>query len=105
MPSLGATIGPNTLNKISISFAFRRLIVMERCKKSSGLHWDIVLLCILNVPATIFGGPWMCVAQVRAMTHLSALTVMSTNHAPGESSKIIDVKGTTLFGTISGICI
>ena len=66
---------------------------MERCKKSSGLHWDIVLLCILNVPATFFGGPWMCVAQVRAMTHLSALTVMSTNHAPGESSKIIEVKG------------
>jgi hypothetical protein len=37
---------------------------MEKCKKSSGLHWDIVLLCILNVPATLFGGPWMCVAQV-----------------------------------------
>jgi hypothetical protein len=66
---------------------------MERCKKSSGLHWDIVLLCILNVPATLFGGPWMCVAQVRAVTHLSALTVMSTNHAPGESPKVIEVKG------------
>jgi len=66
---------------------------MERCKKSSGLHWDIVLLCLLNVPATFFGGPWMCVAQVRAMTHMAALTVMSTNHAPGESPKVVEVKG------------
>jgi len=66
---------------------------MERCKKSSGLHWDIVLLCILNVPAALFGGPWMCVAQVRAMTHLSALTIMSTNHAPGETPKVVEVKG------------
>lgn len=70
-----------------------RLILMEKCKKSSGLHWDIVLLCLLNVPATLFGGPWMCVAQVRAVTHLSALTVMSTNHAPGESPKVVEVKG------------
>ena len=66
---------------------------MERCKKSSGLHWDIVLLCILNVPAALFGGPWMCVAQIRAVTQLSALTVMSTNHAPGETPKVVDVKG------------
>ncbi len=72
---------------------YLRLIIMERCKKSSGLHWDIVLLCILNVPATLFGGPWMCVAQVRSVTHLSALTVMSTNHAPGETPKVVDVKG------------
>ena len=35
----------------------------------------------------------MCVAQVRAMTHMAALTVMSTNHAPGESPKVVEVKG------------
>ncbi len=83
-------------NAYVLSIVFKiihRLIIMERCKKSSGLHWDIVLLCILNVPATLFGGPWMCVAQVRAMTHLSALTVMSTNHAPGETPKVVEVKG------------
>jgi hypothetical protein len=77
----------------TLMFLNYRLIVMERCKKSSGLHWDIVLLCLLNVPATFFGGPWMCVAQVRAMTHMAALTVMSTNHAPGESPKVVEVKG------------
>jgi len=37
------------------------------------------------------------VAQVRAVTHLSALTVMSTNHAPGETPKVVEVKGYTHF--------
>ncbi len=39
----------------------------------------------------------MCVAQVRAVTHLSALTVMSTNHAPGEIPKVVEVKGDSHF--------
>ena len=70
---------------------------MEKCKKGSGIHWDIVLLCILNVPAVLFGGPWMCVALVRSVTHLSVLTVWSTNHAPGESPKFVEVKGSYIF--------
>jgi hypothetical protein len=40
---------------------------MEKCKKSSGLHWDIVLICLLNVPTSLVGGPWMCVALVRCI--------------------------------------
>lgn len=66
---------------------------MDKCKKGSGLHWDVVLLSILNVPGAVFGGPWICAATVRAIAHLSALTVMSTTHAPGESPKLVDVKG------------
>jgi len=66
---------------------------MDKAKKGSGLHWDIVLLCLLNSIAGLLGGPWICVATVRAMSHLSALTVMSTTHAPGESAKVIEIKG------------
>jgi len=66
---------------------------MDKCKKGSGLHWDVVLLCLLNVPGALFGGPWICAATVRAIAHLSALTVMSTTHKPGESPKIVEVRG------------
>jgi hypothetical protein len=66
---------------------------MDKAKKGCGLHWDIVLLCLLNSIAGLLGGPWICVATVRAMSHLSALTVMSTTHAPGETPKVIEIKG------------
>ena len=42
----------------------------------------------------IIGAPWMCAAAVRSLTHLNAVTVMSTTHAPGEKPRIIEVRGT-----------
>ena len=62
-------------------------------KKGGGLHWDIVLLCLINTGCAIFGGPWICAATVRGVAHVSALTVMSTTHAPGEAPHIVEVKG------------
>lgn len=73
---------------------------MDKAKKGRGVHWDIVLLCICNMIAGLFGGPWICAATVRAMSHLGALTVMSTTHAPGESPKVVDVKGKRLTLTL-----
>lgn len=69
--------------------------MMEKTTKKggSGLHLDIVLLTMINIGCAIFGGPWVCAATVRAVSHVSALVVMSTTHAPGESPKIIDVRG------------
>ena len=66
-------------------------------KKGGGLHWDIVLLCLVNTIGAIFGGPWICAATVRGVAHVSALTVMSTNHAPGEAPHIVDVKGNKIL--------
>ena len=63
-------------------------------KKGGGLHWDIVLLCFINTCAGICGGPWICAATVRGVAHVSSLTVMSTTHASGEASHIVEVKGT-----------
>ena len=54
---------------------------------------DIVLLCFLNTLGGFFGGPWICAATVRGVAHVGALTVMSTNHAPGEAPHIVEVKG------------
>ncbi|XP_055914987.1 anion exchange protein 2 isoform X4 [Eupeodes corollae] len=70
-------------------------------KKGSGLHFDIVLLCFMNVICGFFGMPWHCAATVRSVAHVSSLTVMSRTHAPGESPRIIDVKEQR----ISGFCV
>ena len=78
------------------------LIMMEKTqnKKGCGLHWDIVLLCGINCLGAFFGGPWICAATVRAVSHVSALTVMSTTHAPGESPKVVDVRDQRLTGLL-----
>ncbi|KAL9905639.1 band 3 anion transport protein isoform X4 [Glossina fuscipes] len=70
-------------------------------KKGSGLHLDIVLLCCLNAFCGFFGMPWHCAATVRSVAHVSALTIMSRTHAPGESPRIIDVKEQR----VSGFCV
>ncbi|KAM7358800.1 anion exchange protein Ae2 isoform 2-T5 [Cochliomyia hominivorax] len=67
-------------------------------KKGSGLHFDIVLLCCLNTFCGFFGMPWHCAATVRSVAHVSALTIMSRTHAPGESPRIIDVKEQRISG-------
>ncbi|XP_029722116.2 band 3 anion transport protein isoform X6 [Aedes albopictus] len=67
-------------------------------KKGSGLHMDIVLLCFLNTVCGFFGMPWHCAATVRSVTHVSAVTIMSRTHAPGESPHITDVKEQRISG-------
>ncbi|KAF5296704.1 hypothetical protein FQA39_LY12404 [Lamprigera yunnana] len=64
----------------------------RKLKKGSGFHLDIVLVCLLNVGCGFIGAPWMCVATVRSVAHVSAITVMSRTHAPGEKPHIIEVK-------------
>merc|ERR1719479_735467 len=68
------------------------IMLKKQKKKGGGLHWDIVLLCFINTLGAIFGGPWICAATVRGVAHVSALTVMSTTHAPGEAPHIVEVK-------------
>lgn len=47
----------------------------------------------------------MCAATVRSVAHVSAVTVMSRTHAPGDKPHIIEVKGNykTLFFCIKYI--
>ncbi len=34
-------------------------------RKGCGVHWDIVLLCLINCMGSFVGGPWICSATVR----------------------------------------
>ncbi|XP_058463431.1 band 3 anion transport protein isoform X4 [Malaya genurostris] len=74
-------------------------------KKGSGLHVDIVLLCFLNTMCGFFGMPWHCAATVRSVTHVSAVTIMSRTHAPGESPHIIDVKEQRISGFVVSLMV
>merc|ERR1719427_1074045 len=83
------------------------LIMMEKTKeeKGAGLHLDIVLLSLFNMFCALFGGPWICAATVRSVSHVSALTVMSTTNVPGESPKVIGVRDQKVTATLVSILI
>jgi len=83
------------------------LIMMEKTKeeKGAGLHLDIVLLSLMNMVCAIFGGPWICAATVRSVSHVSALTVMSTTHVPGEAPKVIGVRDQRVTATLVSVLI
>nr|CAD7598931.1 unnamed protein product [Timema genevievae] len=73
-----------------------RLIISKKerkLKKGSGFHLDIVIVSLMNIMCGFMGTPWMCAATVRSIAHVSAITVMSRTHAPGERPYIIEVKG------------
>lgn len=64
----------------------------RKLQKGSGFHLDIVLICFLNMGCGFMGAPWVCAATVRSVAHVSAVTVMSRTHAPGDKPHIIEVK-------------
>ena len=80
------------------------LIMMDRSSsKGNGLHLDIVLLSLINFVGSIFGGPWICAATVRAVSHVSALTTMSTTHTRGEGLHTVEVKDQRLSALLVSI--
>lgn len=82
------------------------LLMLEKAnKKGGGLHWDIVLLSIINCVAPFFGGPFICAATVRACAHMSSLTVMSTTHAPGDTPSIVEVKDQRLSAFLVSVLV
>lgn len=87
------------INFISLYLTYsilNRLIIDKperKLKKGSGFHMDIVVMSLVNSVCGMFGAPWQCVATVRSVSHVSALTVMSTTHAPGDKPYIVEVKG------------
>ncbi|XP_038216460.1 anion exchange protein 2 isoform X2 [Zerene cesonia] len=77
----------------------------RRLKKGSGFHMDIVVMSLVNAVCGMFGAPWQCVATVRSVSHVSALTVMSTTHAPGDKPHIVEVKEQRLTGLLVAILV
>lgn len=83
-----------------VTSAWFRLIIDKperKLKKGSGFHMDIVIMSTVNAMCGLFGAPWQCVATVRSVSHVSALTIMSTTHAPGDKPHIVEVKGTKAY--------
>lgn len=81
----------------------------RKLQKGSGFHLDIVLICILNMGCGFMGAPWVCAATVRSVAHVSAVTVMSRTHAPGDKPHIIEVKeqrlSSLLVATMVGLSV
>ncbi|RZC41851.1 band 3 anion transport protein, partial [Asbolus verrucosus] len=77
----------------------------RKLKKGSGFHLDIVLICLINILCGFFGLPWICAATVRSIAHVSALTVMSRTHAPGEKPHLIEVKEQRITGLTVSILV
>ncbi|KAK7074383.1 Anion exchange protein 3 [Halocaridina rubra] len=73
--------------------------------KGSGFHLDLVLSAFINCISGIFGAPFMGPACVRTMSHTSALTVMSSTHAPGESPKVVGVIEQRVSGIIVSLLV
>ena len=49
-------------------------------QKGAGLHWDIVLLCLINAISATFGGPWICAATVRGIPIMSSYPIFNNIH-------------------------
>ncbi|XP_011636145.1 band 3 anion transport protein isoform X4 [Pogonomyrmex barbatus] len=64
----------------------------RKLRKGNGYHMDIVVVCLMNVGCGLMGAPWCSAASVRSLTHVSAVTVMSRTHAPGDKPHIVEVK-------------
>ncbi|XP_023949078.2 band 3 anion transport protein isoform X2 [Bicyclus anynana] len=77
----------------------------RKLKKGSGFHMDIVVMSLVNGVCGMFGAPWQCVATVRSVSHVSALTVMSTTHAPGDKPHIVEVKEQRLTGLLVALLV
>ena len=64
----------------------------RKLKKGSGYHVDQLILGGITFLGGLLGMPWMCAAAVRTVAHISALTVYSRTHAPGEKPQLLGVK-------------
>lgn len=74
------------------------MIVATKAKKGTGFHLDLLLIGSFGIFSGLLGMPLVTVATVRSVTHVSALSVMSKTHAPGESPKLEGVKEQRLTG-------
>ena len=64
----------------------------NKLTKGAGFNIDLCVMGFLSFICSLMGLPWMCAATVRSVSHLNALSVWSTSHAPGEKPYLIEVK-------------
>ncbi|EDO31793.1 predicted protein [Nematostella vectensis] len=64
----------------------------NQLKKGPGYNLDLFVVGFLMGMCSVLGLPWMCATPVHTVSHLHALMVHSTNHAPGEHPQLLEVK-------------
>ena len=60
--------------------------------KGSGYHLDLLLIGLFATVCGLMGFPYVCPATLRSISHISALSVWSQTHAPGEKPRLLEVK-------------
>ena len=64
----------------------------NQLKKWPGYNLDLFVVGLLVGLCSILGLPWMCATPVHTVSHLHSLMLMSTDHAPGEHARLVEVK-------------
>ena len=64
----------------------------NKLTKGAGFNLDLCVMGLLSFICSLMGLPWMCAATVRSVSHLNALSIWSTSHAPGVKPHLIEVK-------------
>lgn len=64
----------------------------HKLTKGAGFTLDLCIMGLLSFVCSLMGLPWMCAATVRSVSHLNALSIWSTSHAPGVKPRLIEVK-------------
>ncbi|VDH95144.1 Rho GTPase-activating protein 20 [Mytilus galloprovincialis] len=96
------------VKNVNLPTAVSRMILNKKefkMKKGSGFHLDMILVGVMTFMCSLFGLPWMCPATVRTIAHVSALSVMSRHHAPGEKPKLMEVKEQRVTALVMNIVI
>jgi hypothetical protein len=60
--------------------------------KGTGYHLDLFLIGCFETLCGLCGFPFVVPATLRSITHISALSVFSQTHAPGEKAYLLEVK-------------
>ena len=64
----------------------------HKLEKGPGYNLDLVVVGMLSFGCSLMGLPWMCADTVRSASHVNALSIWSTSHAPGEKPRLLEVK-------------
>ncbi len=82
-----------------------KIMLTKPLSKGCGLHLDPLILAFTNLTCGIFGLPWVSVATLKALAHISALTVFSKNNPPGMLPTVVKVRENRVSACVMSIMI
>ncbi|XP_021966995.1 anion exchange protein 3 isoform X2 [Folsomia candida] len=82
-----------------------KIMLGRELQKGCGLHLDPLILAVTNLLCGVFGFPWVSVATLKALAHISALTVYSKNQPPGILPTVVKIRENRMSGLVMSIMI